>query len=79
MNTREIRELTAAELHNRLEDAHRELFNLRFQKAVRQLSNPRRMAEVRHDIARMLTVVRERELYEAAQAASEQEGTAGGR
>src|SRR5205085_4877895 len=44
----------------RLESAKEELFNLRFQFATSQLDNPRRMRQVRHDVARLLTILRER-------------------
>jgi large subunit ribosomal protein L29 len=62
MNTKELRALTDAELANRLDDAHQELFNLRFQKATGKLSNTARPGEVRRDIARIKTILREREL-----------------
>lgn len=62
MNTKELRSLTNAELANRLDDAHQELFNLRFQKATGKLSNTARPGEVRRDIARIKTILREREL-----------------
>lgn len=58
----EFRELDAAELENRLTEAKEELFNLRFQAATSQLGNTARLKAVRHDIARMYTVLREREL-----------------
>ena len=50
------------ELVHRLSDARKELFNLRFQLATGQLDNPARIGQVRRDIARMLTVLREREI-----------------
>src|SRR5580698_6040923 len=53
------------ELAARLGDSRRELFNLRFQLATGQLDNPARMGQVRRDIARILTVLREREILEA--------------
>ena len=58
----EIRELANAELQSRLKDAKEELFNLRFQKATGQLTNTRRIGTVKRDIARIYTVLREREL-----------------
>ena len=58
----EFRELDAAELENRLNEAKEELFNLRFQLATGQLTNNRRLSTVRKDIARIYTVMREREL-----------------
>ena len=57
-----LRELTDAELVTKLNEAHRELFNLRFQHFTRQLANYKRLEQVRHDIARMNTLLREREL-----------------
>lgn len=59
---REIRDLGDAELLERVESLKEELFNLRFQLATGQLDNPMRIKQVRHEIARILTVVREREL-----------------
>jgi large subunit ribosomal protein L29 len=60
--TAEIRELPDEELYSRVEQAKEELFNLRFQLATGQLDNPTRVRTVRHDIARTLTVLRERHL-----------------
>jgi large subunit ribosomal protein L29 len=62
MKAKDLRPLTDAELANRLDDAHQELFNLRFQKASGQLKNTTRTREVRRDIARIKTLLREREL-----------------
>jgi large subunit ribosomal protein L29 len=66
----ELRDLGDAELFERLESDKEELFNLRFQLATGQLDNPMRIKDVRHEIARILTIVRERELErdDAAQA-----------
>jgi large subunit ribosomal protein L29 len=61
-NAAELRELTEEELVLRLKEAKEELFNLRFQMATGQLDNNRRLRTVRHDIARIYTVMREREL-----------------
>jgi large subunit ribosomal protein L29 len=58
----ELRELGAEELLARLREAKAELFNLRFQMATGQMDNNRRLRTVRHDIARIYTVMREREL-----------------
>ena len=58
----ELRELTGEELVARAREAKAELFNLRFQMATGQLDNNRRLRTVRHDIARIYTVMREREL-----------------
>ncbi|MFI1914950.1 50S ribosomal protein L29 [Nocardia sp. NPDC020380] len=58
----ELRELTAEELVAKLREGKEELFNLRFQMATGQLQNNRRLRVVRHEIARIYTVMREREL-----------------
>ena len=58
----ELRELGADELVLRLRESKEELFNLRFQMATGQMDNNRRLRTVRHDIARIYTVMREREL-----------------
>ena len=61
----EMRQMGDAELLGRLGEARRELFNLRFQLATGQLDNPSRIGQVRRDVARMLTVLRAREILEA--------------
>ncbi|TDQ05738.1 50S ribosomal protein L29 [Labedaea rhizosphaerae] len=58
----ELRELNDEELVLRLRESKEELFNLRFQMATGQLDNNRRLRTVKHDIARIYTVMREREL-----------------
>jgi large subunit ribosomal protein L29 len=58
----EMRELHDDELETKLREAKEELFNLRFQMATGQLDNNRRLRAVRHDIARIYTILREREL-----------------
>ena len=58
----ELRELPDDELTARIDSAKEELFNLRFQLATGQLDNPARIREVRHDVARIHTVLREREI-----------------
>ena len=60
--TDELRELHDDELDTRLREAKEELFNLRFQMATGQLDNNRRLRTVKHDIARIYTILREREL-----------------
>jgi large subunit ribosomal protein L29 len=60
--TDELRELHDDELETRLREAKEELFNLRFQMATGQLDNNRRLRTVKHDIARIYTILREREL-----------------
>jgi large subunit ribosomal protein L29 len=64
MNATEIRNLTNAEIAGKLDDAYQELFNLRFQRTSGQLSNTARFSQVKKDIARMKTILRERELAE---------------
>ncbi|MEU7631023.1 50S ribosomal protein L29 [Nocardia sp. NPDC049220] len=58
----ELRELTEEDLVAKLRESKEELFNLRFQMATGQLDNNRRLRVVRHEIARIYTVMREREL-----------------
>jgi large subunit ribosomal protein L29 len=60
MKAKDIRELTDEELGEKLEESKTELFNLRFQLVTGQLDNPKRLREVRKDIARIQTVRRER-------------------
>lgn len=62
MKVNEIRALGEEELLKRLEEAHQELFNLRFRLATRQLVNHRELPKAKKKIARMQTVMREREL-----------------
>jgi large subunit ribosomal protein L29 len=58
----ELRELHDDELQTRLQESKQELFNLRFQMATGQLDNNRQLRTVKHDIARIYTILREREL-----------------
>jgi len=62
MKANEIRELTTAEIEQKVISLKEELFNLRFQLATGQLENTARIREVRKSIARMKTVVRHREV-----------------
>ena len=62
MTGEELRAMTREELQHKLEDLYEELFNLRFQAATRQLANTSRVRQVRRDIARAKTVLREMEL-----------------
>ena len=66
-NAAELREADETELETRLAEAKQELFNLRFQIVTGQLDNSARIRTVRRDIARILTVLREKEI-EAAEA-----------
>ena len=61
MLAHELRELSDAELTEKLDEFKEELFNLRFQLVTGQLDNYRRLKQVRHDIARVLTVQQQRQ------------------
>ena len=60
MKATELRKMTSAELTSKLKELKSELFNLRFQNAINQLENPHKITEVKHDIARVMTVLREK-------------------
>ena len=62
MKATEVREMSAKELETKLKDLKQELFNLRFQHATNQLDNPLRIPAVKKDIARVKTVLREKEI-----------------
>ena len=62
MKASKIREMSSQELQQKLVELKSELFNLRFQMATGQLENPMRVREVKKDIARIKTIIREREL-----------------
>jgi large subunit ribosomal protein L29 len=62
MRVNEIRELSSEELDRQLNESYRELFNLRFRAATMQLKNHREIRNVKKRIARMKTIIREREL-----------------
>ena len=66
MAVSELTTMGSGELEERLAESRRELFNLRFQLATGQLDNTARIGQVRRDVARMLTVLRERQLDELA-------------
>ncbi|MBE7044610.1 MAG: 50S ribosomal protein L29 [Ruminococcaceae bacterium] len=66
MKVQELRELSSAELTEKLAQCKQELFNLRFQNAINQLENPRRIDDVKKTIARIKTIIHERELEGAA-------------
>ncbi len=68
MHPSEIRNLSKTEIGRHLDEAHQEFFNLRFQYATGQLKNTARLGEVRHEIARLRTILREKELAEAREA-----------
>ncbi|WP_461210859.1 50S ribosomal protein L29 [Desulfocurvus sp. DL9XJH121] len=62
MTAKELKELSAAELNAKLGEFRQELFNLRFQHATAQLENTQRLPEVKKTIARILTILREKEV-----------------
>ena len=64
MKASEMKKLSTAELETKLKDLKAELFNLRFQHAINQLENPMRLGAVKKDIARVKTIIREKELAE---------------
>ena len=61
MKVNEIRELSTDEINNKLKETKEELFNLRFKQATGTLDKPSRIRELRHTVARMKTVLKERE------------------
>lgn len=62
MKANNYRDMTPSELNNKVSELKEELFNLRFQLATGQLENPMRLKEVRKNIARTKTILREKEL-----------------
>ena len=60
MNANEIRKMDVKELEEKLVDLKDELFKLRFQHAIHQLENPHKIADVKKDIARVMTIIREK-------------------
>ena len=62
MKANEVRKMSASELESKLVDLKKDLFNLRLQHATNQLDNPVRIAEVKKDIARVKTLIREQQL-----------------
>jgi large subunit ribosomal protein L29 len=62
MKPSELRKVSDSDLKEKLDEAYQELFNLRFQRATGKMSNSARYGEVRKDIARIKTLLREREL-----------------
>lgn len=62
MKAKEIREMSAAELENKIAELKKDLFNLRLQHATNQLDNTNKISEVKRDIARVNTVLRELQL-----------------
>ena len=60
MNTTEIRNMSSEELVKKLKELKEELFNLRLQNAINQLDNPHKIADVKKDIARVKTILNEK-------------------
>jgi large subunit ribosomal protein L29 len=60
VKTTEIREMSSIELEKKLKELKEELFNLRFQHAINQLENPHKIADVKKDIARVKTILNEK-------------------
>ena len=60
MKAAELRTMTPDELNEKLAELKEELFNLRFQLEIKQLDNPHKITDVKHDIARVMTVLREK-------------------
>ena len=58
--TKELRAMSAEQLNAKLKELKEELFNLRFQHAINQLENPQRMVEVKKNIARVMTILSEK-------------------
>ena len=62
MKAKEIREMSREEMVQKLEELKKDLFNLRFQHATNQLDNPIKIVAVKRDIARINTIIREKEI-----------------
>ena len=60
MKASELREMSVEQLNGKLGELKEELFNLRFQLEIKQLDNPHKIKDVKHDIARVMTVLREK-------------------
>ena len=65
MKVKEIREVSTEEINAKLVETKKELFNLRFQQATGNLEKPSRLRDLRHTVARMKTVLKERENQES--------------
>ena len=68
MNAKEIRQNDLSELNKKLDELKKELFHLRFQLAINQLENPMRITAVKKDIARVKTIIREKEIQDSQNA-----------
>ena len=65
MKANEVRKMSASELESKLVDLKKDLFNLRLQNATNQLDNPSRISDVKKDIARVKTIIREKQTASA--------------
>ena len=68
MKMNDIRKLTTEELNKKLDEIKKELFNLKFASATGNLEKPHKIKELRHDVAKIKIVIRERELSEVKEA-----------
>lgn len=68
MKVQDLRKLTTEDLNKKLEEFKKELFNLKFSASTGNLEKPHRIKELRHDVARIKTVIKERELNEGKEA-----------
>ncbi len=68
MKVQELRKLTTEDLNKKLDEFKKELFNLKFSASTGNLEKPHRIKELRHDVARIKTVIKERELNEGKEA-----------
>ena len=65
MKATELNKMTSADLSSKLKELKSELFKLRFQNEINQLDNPHKIADVKKDIARVMTLIREKQLSDA--------------
>jgi large subunit ribosomal protein L29 len=66
MKASQIRELSPDEMKRKVEELKQELFNLRFQHAIGQLESPQKLKQTKRDVARVSTILRQRELEQTA-------------
>lgn len=67
MKPAELRDMTVEELRQKEQELRKELFNLRFQKVTGEIQNPNRIKEVKKDIARVLTIIRQKQNQKESQ------------
>ncbi len=67
MKPAELRDMTVEELKQKEQELRKELFNLRFQKVTGEIQNPNRIKEVKKDIARVLTIIRQKQMDKESQ------------